>query len=162
VPPSLFDPFPPKSQQWVQVRFVSTGRSRQLLRPQSSSFFTKPPRTRFKTIYRPNSHNYGLLVKVTTPSFRQKSESRIAQKYWIPGRASLARNDDFLFLSRVLQEALMKGDLEICANWERCDKIGIIRNRPGHIFSPRIGLSTSGLQKCPISDERGDSWKKFY
>jgi hypothetical protein len=35
----------------------------------------------------------------------QAPESRIARKYWIPGRASLARNDNFLLLSRVLQEA---------------------------------------------------------
>ena len=45
------------------------------------------------------------LQKSFTPSFRRKPESRIARKSWIPGRASLARNDDFRLLSRVLQEA---------------------------------------------------------
>jgi hypothetical protein len=45
------------------------------------------------------------LQKPLTPSFRRKPESRIAQKNWIPGRALLARNDDFLLLSRVLHEA---------------------------------------------------------
>jgi hypothetical protein len=45
------------------------------------------------------------LQKPLTPSFRRKPESRIAQKNWIPGRALFARNDDFLLLSRVLQEA---------------------------------------------------------
>jgi hypothetical protein len=44
------------------------------------------------------------LQKSLTPS-GEKPESRSAQKYWIPGRASLALNDDFLLLSRVLQEA---------------------------------------------------------
>jgi hypothetical protein len=34
----------------------------------------------------------------------QAPESRIAKKTWIPGRASLARNDDFSLLPRVLQE----------------------------------------------------------
>jgi hypothetical protein len=38
-------------------------------------------------------------------SGRRKPESRIAWKSWIPGRALLAWNDDFLLLSRVLQEA---------------------------------------------------------
>ena len=45
------------------------------------------------------------LQKSLTPSFRRKPESRIGRNSWIPGRASLARNDDFLLLSRILQEA---------------------------------------------------------
>jgi len=44
--------------------------------------------------------------------FRRKPESRSAQKYGIPGRASLARNDDFLLLSRVLQEAPVKTGIQ--------------------------------------------------
>jgi hypothetical protein len=34
----------------------------------------------------------------------QAPESRTASKSWIPGRASLVRNGDFLLLSKVLQE----------------------------------------------------------
>jgi hypothetical protein len=45
------------------------------------------------------------LQKSLALSFRRKPESRIARKYRIPGRDSLARNDDFLLLPRVLQEA---------------------------------------------------------
>ena len=36
-----------------------------------------------------------LLQASLNPSFRRKPESRIALKSWIPGRASLARNDHF-------------------------------------------------------------------
>jgi len=50
------------------------------------------------------------LQKSLAPSFRRKPESRIVRKYWIPGRASLARNDDFLLFSRVLQEAQINTD----------------------------------------------------
>jgi len=52
-------------------------------------------------------YKMSFLQKSLTPSFRRKPESRSAEKYWIPGRASLARNDDFFLLSRVLQEAQM-------------------------------------------------------
>jgi hypothetical protein len=53
-----------------------------------------------------------LLQKSLTPPFRrtpdrgpgQAPESRIVLNSWIPGRASLARNDDFLLLPSVLQE----------------------------------------------------------
>jgi hypothetical protein len=49
------------------------------------------------------------LQKSLTPSFLwRKPESRIALKSWIPGRASLARNDDFPMLSKVLQEPQKK------------------------------------------------------
>jgi uncharacterized protein with GYD domain len=40
--------------------------------------------------------------------FLTKPEFRIDRKSWIPGRASLARNDDFLLVSRVLQEPQYK------------------------------------------------------
>ena len=30
----------------------------------------------------------------------------------------------------------MKGDLGICVNWERCDKIEATRGKQGHIFAP--------------------------
>jgi len=51
--------------------------------------------------------NLSFLQKSLTPSFRRKPESRSARKNWIPGRASLARNDAFPLLSRVLQEPFM-------------------------------------------------------
>jgi hypothetical protein len=65
----------------------------------------------------PSAHKIELLAKVTYSVIPanpgsgpgQAPESRIARKYWIPGRASLARNDDFLLLSRVLQEARLGG-----------------------------------------------------
>jgi hypothetical protein len=53
------------------------------------------------------------LQKSLTPSFRRKPSRRSgtesfesrSERDWIPGHASLARNEDFSLLSRVLQES---------------------------------------------------------
>jgi hypothetical protein len=45
------------------------------------------------------------LAKLAISVIPAKAGIQDALKNWIPGRASLARNDDFLHFSRVLQEA---------------------------------------------------------
>jgi hypothetical protein len=55
----------------------------------------------------PKNYSMSLLEKSLTPLFRRKPESKIACESWIPGRASLARNDDCPVLSRVLEKFSM-------------------------------------------------------
>jgi hypothetical protein len=51
-----------------------------------------------------NLFQYEPLAKVGHSVIPAKAGIQNRLKSWIPGRASLARNDDFLLLSRVLQE----------------------------------------------------------
>jgi hypothetical protein len=45
-----------------------------------------------------------VLAKLTISVIPAKAGIQNALKNWIPGRGPLARNDDFLYFSRVLQE----------------------------------------------------------
>jgi hypothetical protein len=49
----------------------------------------------------------------------QAPESIIAGKYWIPGRAALARNDDLLFIPKVSQESQLQ--LQSSKKCQKCD-----------------------------------------
>jgi hypothetical protein len=52
-----------------------------------------------------NKIHFPLRLLQNSPFPSAKAEIRNALKNWIPGRAPLARNDDFLHLSRALPEA---------------------------------------------------------
>jgi hypothetical protein len=55
--------------------------------------------------FRRKSESIEALTKLVISGIPAKAGIQNALKNWIPGRAPLARNDDFLNLSRVLQEA---------------------------------------------------------